>query len=98
MPRFGIEIDGREVCEVVKKFKLIGQRYNIEALSWHVKGLLGHIYELKHDDKVIMNIDKQAISFGDSYELDILDPQHELLCLCIALAIDCSLALQNMWK
>jgi len=95
MPRFGIEIDGHEVCEIVKKFKLVGQRYNIEALSWHITGLFDHLYELKHDEKIIMKIDKAVISFGDSYELDILDTQHELLCLCIALAIDLSLALQN---
>jgi uncharacterized protein YxjI len=95
MPRFGIEIDGNEVCEVVKKFKLVGQRYNIEALSWHVTGFWEQVYELKHGDEVIMQIDKRVVSVGDSYELDILDPQHELLCLCIALAIDCSLAIQN---
>ena len=32
---------------------------------------------------------------GDSYELDIADPRNELLCLCVALAVDCALAMQD---
>ncbi|MCL1808016.1 MAG: hypothetical protein FWG31_09995 [Oscillospiraceae bacterium] len=39
--------------------------------------------------------DEAAFSWGDSYELDIADPQNELLCLCVALAVDCALDAKN---
>jgi len=40
----------------------------------------------------IMRISKKWFTWGDSYELDIFDPQNEILCLCVALAIDCAMA------
>ena len=36
-----------------------------------------------------MRISKAWLTWGDAYERDISDPQIELLCLCVALAIDC---------
>ena len=91
--RFTIEIGGRKICEIVKRFSLIGHSYNIEGLPWKLDGdFTGHDYTLTHGDKMIMLIDKKVISLGDSYELDIADPKHELVCLCIVLAVDCSLA------
>ena len=37
----------------------------------------------------------EFFTWGDSYELDIADAQNELLCLCVALAVDCAMAVQN---
>ena len=42
-----------------------------------------------------MRLSKKWFSWGDSYELDIADQRNELLCLCVALAVDCALAMQN---
>jgi uncharacterized protein YxjI len=38
LPRFFVEIDGREVCVVVKEFTLFRQSYRIEGLPWHLSG------------------------------------------------------------
>ena len=38
---------------------------------------------------------QKVFSWGDSYELNITDNQNELMCLCVALAVDCALAAQN---
>ena len=94
--RFTIEIGERKVCEVVKRFSLIGHSYNIEGLPWKLDGdFTGHDYTLTHGSKTVMVIDKKVFTIGDSYELDIADPKHELICLCIVLAVDCSLAVKN---
>ena len=92
-PRFIVEVNGREVCEVVKKFTFFSHKYNIEGLSWQLEGdFTGHDYEVQNGSQVVMKLSKKLISLGDSYELDIADPNNELICLCIALAVDCSLA------
>jgi len=94
--RFTIEIGGRKVCEVVKRFSLIGHSYNIEGLPWKLDGdFTGHDYRLTNGDKTVMTINKKVFTRGDSYELDIADPKHELVCLCIVLAVDCSLVIKS---
>jgi uncharacterized protein YxjI len=46
-----------------------------------------------HDNRnEIMRLNKAWFTWGDSYELEILDPQNEILCLSIALAVDCAVA------
>lgn len=42
-----------------------------------------------------MNIHKEWFTWGDSYELDILDPKYELISLGIVLAIDKATAAAN---
>jgi len=96
MPRYYIEIGGRVVCEIVKEFTLFRQSYRLEGMSWHLNGdFWAHEYSLSDNGRRIMLLSKKWFTWGDSYELDIADPRDELLCLCIALAVDCALASQN---
>ena len=97
MPRFFVEIGGREVCEIVKEFTFFRQSYRIAGLPWHLNGdIWAHEYSL--DDNIgsrIMQMSKIWFTWGDSYELDITDARNELLCLCVALAVDCAMAVQS---
>ena len=43
---------------------------------------------LKSKQGGVMRISKAWLSWSDFYELNITDEQNELLCLCVALAID----------
>jgi len=96
MPRFFVEVDGREVCEIVKELKLFKQSYRIEGLDWHLDGnFIGREYSLHDKDGPIMTITKKMLSWGDSYELDISKPDDEVLCLCVVLAIECVLQEQE---
>ena len=96
MLRFAVMINGHETCAVVQKFTLFRPKYTIEGFPWLLGGdFIEHEYELINGDQKVMQLTKKLISWGDSYELDIADPQHELLCLCIALAVDCSLAIRD---
>ena len=97
MPRFFIEIGGQVVCEIVKEFTFFRQSYRLAGVPWHLSGdIWAHEYSLDdHSGMHIMRMSKKWFTWGDSYELDILDPQNELLSLCVALAVDCAMALQD---
>jgi uncharacterized protein YxjI len=92
-PRFYIEMGGRVVCEIVKEFSFFHPKYRLEGIPWRMDGdFFDHEYTL-HDGKYeIMRLSKKWFSWGDSYELNIHDPRNELICLCVALAVDCALA------
>jgi len=96
MPRFFVEVDEREVCEIVKELKLFKQSYRIEGLPWHLDGnFIGREYTVNSHDSPVMHITKKMLSWGDSYELDITDPKDGVLCLCIAMALECVLQEQE---
>ena len=96
LPRFFVEINGQVVCTIVKELTFFRQSYRVEGLPWHLTGdFWAHEYSLDENGREIMRLSKKWFSWGDSYELDITDSQNELMCLCIALAVDCALAAQN---
>ena len=95
-PRYFVEIGGRVACEIVKEFTFFKPSYSIEGLSWRLEGdFWAHEYALTDGGRQVMRLSKKWFTWGDSYELDIADQRDELLCLCIALAVDCVLAAEN---
>jgi uncharacterized protein YxjI len=50
---------------------------------------MAHEYAVTSSCGDVMRISKAWFTWGDFYELEITEPQNELLCLCVALAIDC---------
>jgi len=89
LPRYYIEIGGA-VYEFVKEFTLLRPKYSIRNLDWTINGnFWEHEYAVTDDRGDVMRISKAWLSWGDFYELDIADERNELLCLCVALAIDC---------
>jgi uncharacterized protein YxjI len=96
LPRFFVEMNGRVVCTMVKELTFFRQSYRVEGLPWHLTGdFWAHEYSLTENGREIMRLSKKWFTWGDSYELYITDNQNELMCLCISLAVDCALALQN---
>jgi len=96
MPRYYIEMGGRVVCELVKEFTFFRPSYRLEGSSWRLEGdFWAHEYSLHDNERQIMRLSKKWFTWGDSYELDIADPRNEVLCLCVALAVDCVLDSQN---
>jgi len=89
LPRYFIEIGGAEY-EFVRELKLLRPRYTVRNLGWTVDGnFWEHDYSVRGGNGEIMRMAKAWLSWGDYYELDIYDERNELLCLCVALAIDC---------
>lgn len=90
LPRYTVSVAGREIAEIRKEFTLFFQRYVIDGLGWQVEGSVWeHNYEIRKNGRLIVRIDKEWFTWGDSYVLDIADPNDELLALAVVLTIDC---------
>ena len=89
MPRFIVEIGGREVAQIAKKFTFLKPKYEIEGLGWTVEGdFLSHDYTVFSVERPIITIHKKWMSWGDSFEVDIGQGTDEVLALAVVLAID----------
>ena len=90
MPRYTVSVAGREIARIRKEFTLFFQRYVIDGLGWEVEGSVWeHRYEIRKNGRLIVAIDKEWMTWGDSYVLDIVDPADEILALAGVLTIDC---------
>jgi uncharacterized protein YxjI len=89
LPRYYIEIGG-DMYEFVQELTLLRPKYTIRNLDWVIDGnFWAHEYAVTGSSGDVMQISKVWLTWGDFYELEITEPQNELLCLCVALAIDC---------
>lgn len=96
MPQFMITINGQEIGKLVKKMTFFKPSYYIEGSPLELEGnFLEYDYTLNAHGKSIMRLSKEWFTWGDSYVLDINNPQDELLSLCVVLAIDCEKCSRN---
>jgi len=93
MPRFYVFIGGNQVAEIVREFTFLRPKYRIDGLNWDVDGdFWAHEYTVSQAGMPIVSMSKEWFTWGDSYLLDIPNPQNELPALAIILAIDCVVA------
>ncbi|MDR0532272.1 MAG: hypothetical protein LBG83_09470 [Oscillospiraceae bacterium] len=89
LPKYYIEIDGNTYL-LASELSFLKRRLHLEGLPWRMEGnFSAHEYELFNGNETIMRMSKHWFTWGDSYELDIPRLENELLCLCVALAVDC---------
>ena len=94
--RFGITVRDNHVADMVRKITMFSNDYRLEGLPWHLEGdFFAHEYSLMDGRNTVMRLSRKWFTWGDSYELDIADNQDPLLCLSIALAVDCCLCVRN---
>ena len=90
MPRYSVFVGGREIAQIRKEFTLFFQRYVIDGLGWEIDGSVWeHHYEIRKNGRLIVRLEKEWFTWGDSYCLDIADPADEILALAVVLTIDC---------
>lgn len=88
MPRYELWI-GDQYCGCIQKRFSFLPRYELEYSGWRVDGdFLGWDYDVLDDRGVVASIRKELLHWGDTYVIDISDPENELICLLIVLAID----------
>jgi len=93
LPRYFVYVDGEQVAEIVKEFTFLFPRYSIEGLGWDIEGrFMAHDYEITQGGRPIVTIHKEWMTWGDCYELDIADPNDEIVALAVVLTIDCVLS------
>lgn len=96
MPTYFVFVNGCQVAEIVKEFSFLSPKYSIEGPGWDVSGrIMVHDYEITQADRTIVTIHKEWMTWGDSYELDIANPNDEVIALAVVLTIDCVIAASN---
>lgn len=89
LPTFEIEMDGRILGTIRKKFTLLRQNYEVDYLGWDVEGnFLGWDYRVMQGNLEIMSITKELWNFSDTYTLHYANPANEIPGLLLVLAID----------
>ena len=89
MPTFEIEIGGRVIGTVRKKFTLLRQNYEVDYRGWDVEGdFLGWDYKVIQADREVLSITKEIWNWSDTYTLRFRNPADEIPGLLLVLAID----------
>lgn len=89
MPKFEIEIGGRPMGEICKRFTFFSQRYDVDYNGWNVEGdFLCWDYDVYSAGKTVAHISKELFHWGDTYAIDIKNPEDELMALLLVIAID----------
>lgn len=89
LPKFFVEIDGQEKIEIAKHLTFLKAHYSIEAEGLSVKGNWWDMdFIVEKDGQRIADINKRWVSWGDTYEVTILDETYEHLIISLVIAID----------
>lgn len=91
MPRYFVFVGDRQVAEIVRKFSLFRPKYEVLGLDWQVEGdFFAHNYVISDGNNYVVEINKEWMTWGDCYELDIASGADEIVALATVLAIDCA--------
>ena len=89
MPTFEIEIGGRVIGTVRKKFTLLRQNYEVDYRGWDVEGdFLGWDYKVVQASREVLSITREIWNWSDTYTLRFRNPADEIPGLLLVLAID----------
>ena len=90
LPNYEVRIGGQFAARVQGIFTLFSSKYYIAGPGWDVTGhFMEHDYIITKGNSTIVTIEKEWMTWGDSYVLDIYHPEDELLALAVVLTIDC---------
>lgn len=78
-----------ETIRVLRNFGFLRKSFAIDGIDWHLQGdLFSHEYDITRGNRIIMSLRKRWFTWGDTYELDILDEENALLALAISICVD----------
>ncbi|MCA1060272.1 LURP-one-related family protein [Rossellomorea aquimaris] len=90
LPKFFVEVNGREVLTIKKELSFLKARYSIDAADIDVQGnWLDMDFQVLQNGRVVGSVGKEWFSWGDSYRVEILDEEMETIILALVIAIDC---------
>ncbi len=90
-PVYHVYSNHDEELAVIKKRFAFKPRFDVYVgeEEYQVEGtLFAHSFVIRKDDMDVASIEKKVFSFGDSYEIDILDETRKELLLFIVIIID----------
>lgn len=90
LPKFFLEVEGNEMITLKKEWSFFKSRYTISAQQIEVQGNWWDMeFEVYSHETQVASIRKRWFSWGDTYEVTILDEELEQLLISLVIAIDC---------
>ncbi|OIN67657.1 hypothetical protein BLD48_05425 [Exiguobacterium sp. KRL4] len=88
-PKFFVEVAGQTMT-IEKEFSLFKARYTIDAAGIEIDGNWWDMdFQVKRQGEVVGQVEKKWLSFGDSYEIQVIDAAMETILIALVVAIDC---------
>lgn len=96
LPSYHVYVGERQVARIDREFSFFSPKYYVSGPDWEVNGhFLEHDYEITQNGRPVVTIEKEWMTWGDCYELNIESPADELLALAVVITIDCVVESQN---
>ena len=96
LPKFLVEVNGREALTIKKELSFFKARYTIDAASIEVHGNWWDMnFEVYQHGEVVGKVSKEWFTWGDSYRIQVLQEEMETLLLALVVAVDCVKADQS---
>lgn len=90
LPKFLVEVNGREVLTIKKEFSFLKARYTIDAAGIEVHGNWWDMdFQVLQHGKIVGKVGKEWFTWGDSYKVQIIDEEMETIIIALVVAIDC---------
>lgn len=88
---FVVKLYNKKIGTIKSKFSFGKSKFQFDFNGWKIDGnFIGSNYKVKDDKGTIMEVSIKFLFGTDPYFIDIFNPEDELLCLMVALAIDSS--------
>ena len=87
---FDITINGQHCGTVKKKFPAITKDMNYDARGWKLDGdALGMSFKFTDaQKKVYATVKKKVLAIGDTYEIEVMNPEDEILVVVLTIILD----------
>ena len=84
-----LTIEGQDY-DLPRNFAFFSRSYSLDALGWEIEGdFMSLEYAITKNGATVASIQREFLTLGSRYALEVADPQDALLALCVVLAIDC---------
>lgn len=96
LPCYSLFVNGNQIARIRKEFSFLYPRYRVEGLGWQVEGSFWeHNYTVSQNGRPVVSIEKEWLTWGDTYHLSITDNVDEIVALAVVLTIDCMVEQRN---
>ncbi|WP_150266103.1 LURP-one-related/scramblase family protein [Paenibacillus tepidiphilus] len=90
LPKFFVEVDGREVLTIKKEFSFLKARYTIDSADIEVYGNWWDMnFQVFQHGAAAGEVNKEWFTWGDSYRIQIWKEEMEAIMIALVVAIDC---------
>lgn len=90
LPKFFVEVNGREVLTIKKEFSFLKARYTIDAAGIEVQGNWWDMnFQVYQHGEVVGKVSKEWFTWGDNYKVQVMKEEMETIMIALVVAIDC---------